>query len=181
MMSPAVFNRSFFDFDADLKSTEINWYTDAATNTGLGGICCSHWFIGEWSQDFMTTENPSINYLELFAVMVGVLNWAHLFKNQSITLFCDNMSVVHMVNTMSSKCKNCMVLLRIIVLQALTHNVRIRVKHVPGILNRYSDFLSRLKYKEFRQLARSEGMKFDNKPTEIPEEVWPMEKIWFKQ
>ena len=65
------------------------------------------------------------------------------------------MSVVHMINNNSSKCQNCMVLMRILVLQAMIHNVKINAKHVVGETNIYADRLSRLNYKEFRKLARN--------------------------
>ena len=40
--------------------------------------------------------------------------------------------------------------------------------------------LSRLKYKQFWLRARSEGKKFENKPTPIPEEL-NMEDIWLSE
>ena len=74
-----------------------------------------------------------------------------------------------------------MVLIRIIVLQGLIHNVRIGVKHVFGRLNYFSDALSRLKLQKFKELAVEHDKSFEEMPTEIPDTLWPMDKIWCAQ
>ena len=71
-----------------------------------------------------------------------------------------------------------MVLIRILVLKTLTFNVKLKVKHIPGKLNNYSDWLSRLEYKKFKQQAKSENRVFNNAHSPIPDELYPMEKIW---
>ena len=177
---PSIYSRDFMEFDRKYTAEEISMYSDASANQylGCGGYSKNAWFILQWDEEFMVNYNPSINYLELYAVTAAVLLWIKNYKNKYITLFCDNMSVVQMINNNSSRCRNCMVLIRLLVLQGLLYNVKISAKHVLGKANTYSDLLSRHKYKQFRTLARKEGKKFDNKPTPIPEEIWPMNKIW---
>ena len=176
----SAYYRKFLDLSINFKSTELNWYTDATANPqlGAGGHFGPHWFILQWDEDFIINKNPSINYLELYAVTISVINWIHYFQDKFVTLFCDNMSVVHMINNNSSKCKNCMVLIRIIVLKALIHNVKITAKHVQGTSNIFADLLSRLRYDLFRKEARKRNAIFNNKPDSIPEMLWPMENIW---
>ena len=176
---PSIYARKFIDLDNQARSLEVDFYTDASANPelGCGGVSGSDWFLTQWEENFIKKEKPSINYLELYAVTVAVWNWAYKFKNQRIFIFCDNMSVVHMINNNTSNCKNCMVLIRIIVLKSLTNNVKINAKHVPGRLNLYSDYLSRLKYKQFWQLAKREKRSFNSKPGIIPEELH-MPNIW---
>ena len=145
--------------DSELyRPEEVYFYTDATANPelGCGGISGNSWFILQWKESFILEHNPSINYLELYAVTVAILLWIHNYKNRNISIFCDNMSVVHMINSNTSSCKNCMVLIRIIVLKCLQENVKLHVRHVKGVLNTYSDLLSRLKYKQFRTKARKE-------------------------
>ena len=180
LRNPNIYARGFLDMSTSISSVEVDFYTDASANPelGCGGICGEKWFIMQWDEKFIKRYKPSINYLELYALTIAVMNWIHIFKNQRIYIFCDNMSVVQMVNSTSSKCKNCMVLIRMIVLMAITHNVKLKVKHVPGKLNIYSDWLSRMEYKKFRQHARSVGRSFQNSPAQIPENMYPMEKLW---
>ena len=177
---PSAYARNFIDFNSLITSEDVDFYTDATANPelGCGGICGNDWFILQWDENFVMKHNPSINYLELYAVTIAVNLWLPKFAIRRICIFCDNMSVVQMVNKSSSKCKNCMVLIRIITLIALRNNVKLSVKHVSGKLNTYSDLLSRLEYKKFRKLARAEKRVFNNSPNEIPSDLYPMEKIW---
>ena len=171
------------DKDKFITSEDINWYTDASANPqlGCGGINDSQWFIQQWDEEFIKEFEPSINYLELYAMTLAIYMWIHKYQNQRIHIFCDNMSVVQMVNNSSSKCRNCMVLIRFITIKALTHNVKIKVKHVPGKLNTYADWLSRMEYKKFKQHTRMAKEKFEHSPTPLPVELWPMKKIWKKK
>ena len=178
--TPQCFSRPFFDFDSNILAEKVELASDASRNPhlGAGGICQDDWYILQWDEEFIIKEQPSINYLELYAVTVMVLNWVHRFKNKRISLACDNMSVVHMLNNSSSKCKNCMVLIRIVVLQSLVWNVNIKAHHITSKANLFPDLLSRLKYKLFWQTARKLGRKFAKKCTPIPTELWPMSKVW---
>ena len=56
---------------------------------------------------------------------MAVINWLKLFRNRKIVLFCDNEAVVNMISNSSSKCKNCMVLIRFIVLESLSCYARV--------------------------------------------------------
>ena len=173
--------RPFMDF-ARLLPQQTDFHTDASRNfhLGAGGHWKNRWFILQWNEEFMERFQPSIDYLELYALAVGVLLWVHNFTNQRIVVHCDNLGVVHMVNNNSSNCKNCMMLIRIIVLVCLKHNVRVFAQHLYSKQNKYADLLSRLKYQEFRKLSRLEKRKFAGKPEAIPDELWPMDKVWMQ-
>ena len=82
-----------------LKADEIEFYTDATRNfsLGFGGYCGNSWMISSWS-DFTASVNPSIEYLELYAVAAAVLVWIRRFQNRRVIIFCDNISVVYMLN-----------------------------------------------------------------------------------
>ena len=98
MNNPSIYSRPFMDYNGR-DATELDFFTDSSRNfsLGFGGICQQEWFFGEWD-GFTAQVEPSIEYLELFAVTVGVLLWIEKFQNQRIYIFCDNMSVVHMIN-----------------------------------------------------------------------------------
>ena len=158
----------------EIKADEVNMYSDASGKIGFGAICNTSWMFGQWSKAlFIDRFEPSIEYLELFALMAGVLMWLHHFKNKKIILFCDNISVVHMINNTSSRCKNCMVLLRLVVLHSMICNVRLFAKYISKD-NGLSDALSRLDFQRFRKL----GPNMERRPTEPPADIWPVERIW---
>ena len=104
LRQPSVFSRPFVDFSAGVTATEIELFTDATKNPklGFGGICGNRsWMAACWDEYFIIEKDPSIVYLELFAVMAAVLNWIKRLKNQIVILFCDNMSSVYMINSES--------------------------------------------------------------------------------
>ena len=175
-MNPSVFSIPFIQL-GEIDAEDVDMYSDASGSMkfgGFGAFCDQEWSAGRWDPTFLAICRPSIEYLELYALTVGVVLWIHKFKNRTINLFCDNTSVKDMVNDTTSSCKNCMVLLRIVVMHGLLHNVRIRVKYVPTDKNKKADALSRSQWSKFKRL--SEGMK--TLPTAVPEFMWPISKIW---
>ena len=144
LSSPDNYYRPFMESVA-INAQEIDMYSDASGNyqLGFGAYCGCEWTFGQWDQTFCDRVQPSIEYLELFAVLVGVLNWIWRFKNRRIVLFCDNEAVVHMINNSTSKCKNCMVLMRLLVAECILQNVRVYAKHVKTNENGKADALSR--------------------------------------
>ena len=140
---PTIYRRPFLDFSKVILADEIDMYSDASGKLGMGAICQSNWMYTMWKQDFIKKVRPSIEYLELFGVVAGVLTWIHRFKNRRIILFCDNESVVNMINMTTTSCKNCMILIRILVFKGLIENVRIFAKHIKGTKNILADNLSR--------------------------------------
>ena len=177
---PAIFCRPFLDFSKFLVADEIDFYSDASGKIGFGAICGSEWMSEVWPAAFLKQFKPSIEYLELFAVTAAVLAWIHKFKNRRIVLFCDNQSVVDMINVTSTSCKNCMVLIRFIVLKGLLENVRVFAKHVRGVNNGLADSLSRQKMKLFRKQCDAENRRIQHTPTAVPSVLWPVDKIWKK-
>ena len=163
LSSPNAYCRNFFDFGKEQFSADIDLYTDASANPelGCGGINEKEFFVLQWNAEFIRKHKPSINYLELYAVTYAVLVWLYKYANANVTLFCDNYSVVHMINSCISSCKNCMVLIRLITMHCLACNVRLSAKHVPGVQNNFSDHLSRLEYQKFRALSRKMGRTFN--------------------
>ena len=173
---PSIFCRSFMDYSKTWQPEELNFYLDASKNPklGFGGFCDTDWMTHQWSG--IENIDPSIGYLELCAITAGVLAWIDRFANRKIIIFTDNESAKSMVNTTSSNCKNCMVLICIIVLKCLVHNVRLYAKYVKSKSNSIADSLSRLQYKRFHKLTRN--MKMSKTPTKVSKQIWPLSKIW---
>ena len=181
LTNEAIFSRPLFDLDTRLYYAPQRFYTDAAGTKGCGGICDKNWFIIEWDCNFIKKCNPSINYLELYALTVGILSWIKEYNNSRVIIFCDNQSVIHMVNKQSTKSKNCMVLIRMIVMHCLVHNVKIKVEYIESKSNTYADLLSRLKYKEFWRTARKRGDSFNKNPTKIPDCLVDISELWVQE
>ena len=173
---PSVYCRGFLDFDSIINADQIQMYSDASRNwtLGVGGICQNSWFYTQWDRTFMEKVTPSIEYLELFGVVATALNWLGRFTNRRVVLFCDNQSVVHMVNKTTSSCPNCLALIRILVLHCMKINVRLFAKYLTSKQNKNADLLSRMRIQQFKQQSDS----WDEAQTGVPDKMWPIQKIW---
>ena len=147
---------------------------------GFGGAFNNRWFFGQWELDYIKKFDPSIEYLELFAVCVAVFAWTEGIVNKWIVLFCNNQSVVAMLNQSSSRCKNCMCLIRKLIFRCLQYNVRVFARWVPGVENQHVDFLSRQKIQLFLDLVKAQNLQVDEYLTLVPPELWPLSKLWIK-
>ena len=109
----------------------------------------------------------------MYVVLTAVLLWIDRYSNQQVQVFCDNQSVVAMINNSTSSCRRCMVLIRILVFHCLKVNVRVFAKYVDTKSNERADWLSRGKVDLFKAKYQH-----DEQPANMPEEIWPIEKVW---
>ena len=172
-----VVNRPMVDLlEPAQTSDEISFYSDASKKIGFGAVLNDRWLRGDWNPEFIKTEDPSIAYLELYALCAGVLAWENHTEliNTRITIFCDNIALVEMINDMVSSCKNCMYLLRLLTLNCLKFNRRLKAKYINTKSNCLADSLSRNQMHRFRSLAPNMQLY----PDPLPELIWPVNKIW---
>ena len=171
--------RPMVDLNLITTADQLNFYSDASANHnyGIGAVFKNQWLCGQWEPGFIKQQKPSIEYLELLGLTAAVLTWGEQLKNQRVQIFCDNEAVVNMVNNVPSSCKNCMYLLRLLVLNNLINNRRIFVKHVRSQDNDLADALSRTQYKHFWRLAPTTMNPY---PSTISPLVWPVSNIWQK-
>ena len=112
-------------------SEVLNFTSDASKNKhlGWGATFGSRWMFAQWPEGFIQECDPSIEHLELFALVSAIITWTEeeLLCNGRITVFCDNEAVVHMVNNSASGCMNCLKVIRVLTLQNLKYNRRIFV------------------------------------------------------
>ena len=170
-------NRPFLDLSITTQATEICFYSDASANKelGYGAIFGERWLFGQWEPNFIQSQEPSIGFLELYALCAGIFTWGDQLINSRIIVFCDNISAVYMVNEMTSSCKFCMELLRLLTLNNLKYNRRVFIRHVAGKTNILSDALSRLEFAKFFRLAPKGVNEY---PDKVHEAIWPLFPLW---
>ena len=166
----------FIDLKKFESSETLFFYTDSSANKrlGFGGVFGYRWLFERWEPGYIAANKPSIEYLELAALCIVVITWGQYLTNTRIVIFCNNQAVVHMVNNSTSRCPNCMILLRMLVKDGLIHNRRIFVKYVTSKDNYLSDCLSRMKIQQFKTAAPWMRNELD-KPTPL---LWPLSKLW---
>ena len=143
---------------------------------GFGAILHKRWIRGNWLVNFLEQEDPSIEFLELFALCAGVLTWQNqpVLRNAQIVVHCDNIAVIHMINNLTSSCGHCMYLLRLLVLEGLWFNRKLRAVYINTKRNVLSNALSRNQMKRFF----SSAPEMHKKPDVINPELWPVWKVW---
>ena len=172
-----VLCRPFMDLDRFKTLVTMNFYSDVSGKIGFRTIFDQKWLFGLWDDHFLK-QKPSIEYQELFALCCAILSWQEYLFNIRMIIFCDNQAVVEMVNSTTSSCPNCMILICMLVLNNLQHNRRVFVKYIFSKNNYLADALSRNDLDCFHRLAKNKMESFPTKPSEM---VWPIDKIWLKQ
>ena len=92
-------------------------------------------------------------YKELFPIVLACHVWGPSWSNMRIKFWCDNQSVVHIIQSGTSKDEQIMHLVRALFLVTARFNFRICAAHVPGKSNRLADAFSRFNPQEFHRLA----------------------------
>ena len=172
--------RPFTDFSKEgPQSVVLDFTADASKNPdlGMGAVFKDRWMFAQWPKDFVKDFDPSIEFLELFALTAALEKWGsdRQLRNGRVTIFCDNEAVVHMVNNSASSCEFCMRLIRIIVFRNIIYNRRIDVLHLRSEENFLSDALSRLNLTKFWRLAPKTTRQY---PDHVPESLWPVSKFF---
>ena len=144
----------FFLSTSWVDTNSLCLHTDASGTLGYGGIFNGRWFQGRWTpHQLLSQPGISIAWQELFAVVVACQLWGGEFANKRVIFFCDNDSVVHIVNSKRSHIPRVMDLVRHLTLITLKHNIYIHMQHVEGKKNEIADSLSRFQMERFRTLA----------------------------
>ena len=61
-----------------LIAEDVGFYSDAtaAENLGYGIVFKNNWMFGQWEHNFVKKYDPSIEFLELFALVGGIITYA---------------------------------------------------------------------------------------------------------
>ena len=176
--------RPFIDFSvSEMEQNRVTllFFTDASKNPeyGIGAIFKDRWFAGKWTKYFITKEDPSIEFLELKALVAGLFAWRDQpeLHNGRVNIYCDNQAVQGMINTLASTCNQCRKLIRLVALLQI-ENIQIFIKFVKSRENGLADNLSRQDFSRFWKLAANECIR--SLPDDIPEIVWPAERVWMQ-
>ena len=106
--------RPLVDLNTSLIAEKLRFFTDAsaAKLKGFGCYFDGRYLFAQWEKDFIVDHSPSIEFLELYALCIGVFIWSEDLKNARVIIHCDNEMMVGMVNKFSSSCGNCITLIR---------------------------------------------------------------------
>ena len=145
-------------------AADLELYTDASSTHGCGAYFQERWFHYDWQPHQQLSEQVSIQWQELFAIVAAALTWGHTWWQKRIRFYCDNLTIVNSWEGKSSKHPRIMSLLHLLFLTAAKNNFTISLKHLPGKTNEIADALSRKQFIRFFHLAPQA----EQLPTHIP-------------
>ena len=147
--------RSFFLESSPTPTADLELYTDAAGSIGFGDYLQGKWFQGYLSPHMRLNREQgiSIEWQELLPIIIACSIWHPFLARKRLRFWCDNESVVSIINSGHSKVPRIMELVRKLVLLSMQHNFLVRARHVPGVSNEVADALSRFQMRCFRALA----------------------------
>ena len=130
--------RSFFLNDTLHDSHTLNLYTDAAASLGFGAIFGPYWCYDSWPEHW---KSFNIAVLEFYPIVLNVLLWGDLMRNQRIIFFTDNAALVDVINNTTSSRDPVLIMgfVRRLVLACLKFNILFRAAHVSGGENHLAD------------------------------------------
>jgi hypothetical protein len=142
----------------------LNLFTDSCGSYGGGAFYENHWAVISWPESWGQDIRRDITFLEFVPILLAVWVWTPQFKAKKLLLNTDNLALVHILNSQTSKSPRTMALLRSLVLLCLKNNIQIKSTHIPGYQNSIADSISRFQWEKFRALAPQA----DKDPAPVP-------------
>ena len=142
--------KSFFLLDKWTPAPDMQLQTDASGTVGYGAYGAGQWLSMAWTTQQLQF---SIEFKELFAIVVACHTWGHEWPRQRILFQCDNEAVVYCIKSGTSRSKTVMSLIRSLYHVCIKHNFLVSAVHIPGVKNCIADALSRDLLQKFKMLA----------------------------
>ena len=112
---------------APLPDFEVS--SDASGALGYGAVFHGHWFSGAW---LPTQVSESIEYKELFPIIMAAYLWSPRWASKQVNLLSDNRSVVDILQSGTSRAPTIMFLVRYLSLLAACHSFSFTASPVRG-------------------------------------------------
>ena len=135
-----VWNGTAMMFATPKTDPDITLTSDASGNWGCRAYPGCEWFMLPWAGPIRELH---ITIKELAPIVVAAVIWGPKWKGKTILARCDNVAVVAIVNSGTSKNPQAMNLIRCLSFLSAIWEFRVRATHLSGIQNTLADALSR--------------------------------------
>ena len=139
--------------------------------TRCGGWADDEVFTAPFPKWIMQKEDVHINEKELLAFVIALKIWTDKAKNKNILAYCDNQTMVEIVNSGAAQNVFAQACLCEIVYLAAKANAMIKLIFRPGANKGLADSLSRWDEPEaklkFKELTKGRNMKFVSVPSHM--------------
>ena len=120
----------------------------------------------------------NIAILEMWAVLAGLKIWGSQLKGKYFWIHVDNEAVAAVLNTGASRNPELQKALRETALIAALNQFVIKACHIPGVLNRIPDWLSRWSEPKARQAFHQYARDTSLKQVKINSSILQYEHEW---
>lgn len=93
----------------------MNLYTDTAGNKSLGdgAYLNGEWMVYKWPDRWRDEVFRDSTLPRISAHSTGIFTWGFKLRGKKISLYCDNMSLVQIINKKTSRNKKVLILLSV--------------------------------------------------------------------
>ena len=171
----AWFNKFLQKFNGVVKihtknTPHYNVFVDASLQQ-VGGI---------WNKKVYSCNIPdrikelvSIAQLEAANIMLAGRLWADQWKNKKVTIWCDNLAVVHAFQAQKIKDHWLMACCRTMWYISASYNIEFKIQHIYGVDNVNADILSRWHTYKYSNKVEVQNLKKCNWCEVNNEMLWP--------
>ena len=122
------------------RPPDLEFYTDASGAWGCGAFCHPQWLQLQWPESW---HDYSITIKELLPIVLAVAIWGRKWSRKHIMCRCDNMAVVNILYSRTSKDNTVMHLVRSLHFFLAHWDIKLTTSHIAGKSNILADALSR--------------------------------------
>lgn len=105
-------------------------------------------------RNFCSGVRRIITYLKLIPICLAVIGWGQKLRNKNVIFHCDNLGLVEILNSKSSRSPRVMSLVRPLLLRCMHCYIQFKAMHMPGVHNSKAYALSRLQLHRFKSLTQ---------------------------
>jgi len=116
--------------------------TDACA-TGCGAFCDGQFFHSVFPDHVLEKFGSKIHVLEMLTIVLAARKWGPRWFGQRISLYCDNMACVYVLNSGRARDRDLLHCARELWLLAAKFEFQVKASHIQGSHNRIADHLSR--------------------------------------
>ena len=142
--------------------------TDASGTWGCGAfwVEAGQWVQCPWRNEW---QNTPIHAKELLPIILAIATWGPYWRSSPIKVLCDNIAVVNIITSNTSRDKLVMHLLRGLHFVSAFYNIQVEIQHIAGSNNTIADAISR----DHLQVFFNHAPAANPEPTPIPNPCGP--------
>ena len=125
-------------------------FFSGASGRGFTAVLGDRWIHGSFAPQW---KEMNIATKELVPIYFAFSMWAPMLANKNIIFLVDNMAVVEVLKSQTSKDPTLISLIRPMVVVAMLHNIQFYADHIRGKHNVVCDLISRFQVQKALDMA----------------------------